>query len=183
MSVAALRHEFEGLVTPVPAVDWVALFEAAETLKDFERAIDRFESETATWRRETEEHFRAGLARLKVAGADLSRVQLAEITIPMTDDFLEVLDDSIRKYAVPFDDRSDTKEVLAKIAKASTGAAKFCRKQLRRIERVRVKQYNFLVDLHYALLAYASEFEDEDEGKEAFADPGELGAFLRKQVA
>jgi hypothetical protein len=163
-------------------VDWEKLL-LGDDLKDIEKGIDRFEDQMTRWRINTAMKMRDGFEALGKAAACVDRATARET---FSKDFaaaLAALDEAIESFSHPMHEREDFKAKMTQISDLAPGAAKFIRKQLRRVEQIRVTCYNALVDWHYGLLAFISEFEPEEDRGPEFSDPGELEAFLRGSLS
>lgn len=179
MGLAVFKEDFDNIMPVAPVVDITSALKAVETLKEFERVIDKFARETKTWRAQTKENFITGLGRLEVKLAELSTDERSEIVSPMIDDILQTLNSAIEAYATPFHEKP---EMADKMLRLSGGTGRYFRKQMNRVEDIRVLQYNTYIDLYYGLLAFRSENEIEDKSP-SFDNAEDLGNYLRNLVA
>ena len=64
----------------------------------------------------------------------------------------------------------------------STEAGRFLRKQIRQMLDAMLEEHNRSVEHYYFLLALHADYDPEARGGPSFADPAELGAYLRQQL-
>jgi hypothetical protein len=181
MSLAAISNEIAQIFAPPPSTDWASLI--SDDLKNFERMVDRFETEMTTWRANTTAKAREGLDKLRGLAAELPKSVALEIFTKNLADAQAQLDEALKSYSVPLHENPDIARLLSTVTGLAPSSSKFLRKQFRRVERVRVANYNALVDWHYALLAFLSEFEPDGERGPAFSDADDFEKFVRRSLA
>jgi hypothetical protein len=183
MGLALRKEDFDQLVPPPPAMDWSAAFAAVQNLNDFRRLVDSFEAGTRTWLVGLNGHLQSGIAEIEARIAGVPEADVRKALLPLLDTAIGAIMESIEAHAVPFHEEGEAKDAFARLRRMPGPAAKFLRKQINRIEDIRIKRHNALVDIYYGLLAFRSEFEEDRGNRETFSDPKSLGDFLRKQVA
>ncbi len=182
MALAALREEFQDVFQPPPVPDWATALKFVETLKDLERTTGEFDSALREWRAKTSANLTTGLAFIESKTAGLPADKVREFLLPMVDEALIAIDHLTVAYSQPFHENPKSAEAVRKLGSFSGPAGRYIRKQLRRLEDLRVTQHNFAVDMYYTLLAFRTEVEGR-EGTEVFTDGSAFGEFLRKQIA
>lgn len=183
MGLALRKEDYDDLFAAPPAVDWTAAFAAVEDLNDLRRIADRIEADTRTWLAGMSERLQAGLSDIENKIAGLPRDEVRRFMLPLLDEAIAAASSTIEAHAESFHERGDAKEIFEKLKKVSGPTGKFLRKQINRIEDIRVRRHNGALDLYYTLLAFRSELEEDGSGGPSFDDPSLLGDFLRKQVA
>jgi CRISPR/Cas system CSM-associated protein Csm2 small subunit len=178
MSLALRKEDFDFLPAE-PAVDWQKAFELVNDLKDFERTIDKADAQMARWRARMLENIKSGFAKMDAAFDKVPQDEVREIVLPMIAEAIIALEDTKRAYSVPFHEQHGS--ALAKLGAVSGGPGRFLRKQINRVEDIRVKQFNACTDMYYALLAFRSKYEDRS-GSDTFDSADDLEAFLKSQV-
>ncbi|MCG6115217.1 MAG: hypothetical protein MEQ84_08460 [Mesorhizobium sp.] len=183
MGLALIREDFDALYEAPPATDWTAALAAVDSMKDFQQIIDGFETETSRWLAQMRANLNDGPDRLFEKAAGLPKSEVRALLLPLFDEMIASAEDALSAHQRPFHEEPDAGPTFEKLKRVSGGAGRYLRKQINRIEDVRVKRYNGLVDIYYALLALRHEIESDGEMGKVFSDPSALGDFLRKQVA
>lgn len=179
----ALRKEDFDIVPPPPAIDWQRALEAVEDLKSFERTISLADDDMARWRNKIKTTLSNTFEKMELAFHDVDAHEVRDFLFPVIDEAIIALEASKRAYETPIHERPDAVNVMLKAGKIGGGPGRFLRKQINRMEDIRVKQMNAYVDLYYALLAFRSKYEDGVSDGEIFDDPDSLEAFLKSQIA
>ncbi|KKX25291.1 hypothetical protein [Rhizobium sp. LC145] len=178
MSLALRKEDFD-LLPAEPAVDWQKAFDVVSDLKDFERTIDRVDAQMARWRASMKQKLQDGFAKMEAAFESTSAAEVREFLSPTIEEALEALEDAKRAYSVPFHQQHEA--ALSKLGQIGGAPGRFLRKQINRMEDIRVKQFNAYTDVYYALIAFRSKYE-EDANEDSFESPDDLEAFLKAQV-
>lgn len=176
MTAPAIAEKFSNMFTLPASLDF-AMLVVGDDLNQLERSVDRFEIEIVRWRA-------ALLARLQPAFDEIKRNHPAVPEVAETvSEAIRALDAGIASFSEPMHSNPAIAERIDQLSSISTGAGKFARKLMRRVEEIRVSQHAFFVDMYYGLLAFQSELETSPEEVRSFDDPAQLGAFLRSQIA
>jgi hypothetical protein len=176
MSRAIVTQLSAGIFAPSPTMD-AALLIVGDDLKSLERRIDQYEVDAIAWRAN---------AISKLSKLDIAHVSGAQDRDAIGDQLtstITVVENGLKILAQPLHADSAVADKVQQLGKASTGAGKFVRKLLRRLERIRIAQHAAHIDLYYGLLALKSELDGNPAETEEFSDPAKLGASLRKQLA
>jgi hypothetical protein len=182
MSVAALKQESLHIFSPPPTTDWAAIW-VGDDVKAFEKNTDRFESEMLRWRTKTASDLRVAFEKMKVAARDVpSAVRIAAVH-EAVEPTLKAVEEVIEAYSIPMHSTPEFSDRIDLIGKLSASTGKSLRKLMRRIEKIRVAQHNFCVDMYYSLIAFQSEFDPEGNEGESFSEGAKASAFLRKLIA
>ena len=166
---------------PPPPSGWLR-FRLWNSAKDLERLIDRANADMRVWRGNVSARLTTGLTSIEEAVADLPPEEARAFLLPMIDELFAALADFMAAYATPLHDRPESAQLMQRLGQIPGPAGRYLRKQIRRIEVLRVEQYNAAVDMYYALLAFRTEIEGQEKAEE-FTDARALGDFLRKQIA
>jgi hypothetical protein len=172
--VAAVQ-DISSIFTPPRSMDLAALL-VGDDLNQFEKTIDQFDLEAASWRAQA----MAKLANFRPLGGPPSKAE--ESVRGDLAGALQAVEAGIETLSQPLHSDPAVAQKVAQLTELSAGAGKFVRKLMRRIEKIRVAQHAAHVDLYYGLLALQSEL-DKSEPLEPFEDPSKLTAFLRGQIA
>jgi len=175
---ATARHNVMDALSLPAGMDWATEFAVVDNLDDFRRKIDDFDRQIASWRAEAIANMQAGLGRIKEAVKGVPADQAWEVIAPSFAEALEAVGEALRTYSRPMHEIPEIAERVDFLSRLDAKSGRFIRKQLRRVEDVRVIQYNALTDMYYGLLAFRSEFDDQ-EGL-SFNDGNALGEDLRK---
>lgn len=181
MGLAAVRTEFAEIFTPPPSVD-LASAVVGDDLKSFEHMVDEFEAEQTAWRVSTALKYRATLENGHNVARSVGREEMWKFCQDSIVPLLSTFDEALEKISIPLHELPETIDKLRTIQSMSVSAARFLRKQLRRVERIRVLSYNAIVEWEYGLRAFISEFEPEEERGPTFSDPAELESFIRSSL-
>ena len=176
MTSPAVAGKFADIITPPPALD-VAMLLVGDDLKQFERQVDQFETAMLQWRATLLPKLPPALDEMKRMRPTASDVE-ANVLVA-----IKTVEDGIAVLSTPMHGNPAISDRIDQISRVSNSAGKFVRKLMRRIERIRVAQHAFYVDIYYGLLAVKSEMEKGPEQDRSFSDPAELGAFLRSRIA
>lgn len=179
----ALRKEDFDIVPAPPAVDWQRAFDAVDDLKGFERTISVAETQMATWRNNIKDKLSKALEKMEESFRPVDINEVREFLFPLLDEAIDSIEVCKKSYAIPFHERIDAARAIETISKVGGGPGRFLRKQINRMEDIRVKQMNAYTDLYYALLAFRSKYEEGYSERETFDDAESLEAFLKSQVA
>lgn len=184
MGLALLKEDIEDLMPPPPpAMDWSAALAAIEDLDGLRHFVDDFDTATRVWIAGLNTKFQRGMEDIAARIEGFPKEDVAKVLIPLLDEAIDAAHETIEAHAVPLHEAGKGKATFDKLRRVSGPAGKFLRKQINRIEDIRVKRHNVSVDLYYALLAFKSEIEQDGAGGQKFTEPKALGDFLRKQVA
>lgn len=175
MTAPAVAEKFADIFMPPPSLDF-AMLVVGDDLKQLEKSVDQFEIEMIRWRA-------ALLVKQKQAFDEIKRVLLTPEVEAVVTDAIKVVEDAIAVFSKPMHGDPAIAERIVQLSSLSINAGKFVRKLVRRIEKIRVAQHAFFVDMYYGLLAFRSELDTSIEGSASFDDPAKLGAFLRSQIA
>jgi hypothetical protein len=180
MALPAFKETFEAIQEAPPRVDWEAALAFVQDLDDFQKAVTAIERSMAEWRARMHERLSTGLAKLEKLAAPLPNELVNDELLPFMDPTLEALHEGIKTYSVPFHEQWPPL-VAARISELGGAPGKFLRKQIKRAEDVRVKQYNAYVDFYYTLLAFNDKYAlHEPASADAFDNGTDLAAFLRE---
>lgn len=182
MGLALKKEDFD-LVPEAPSLEFGRAMQQVETVNDFPKLVDEYQRGSLIWRTKLRTQFIEGLKKIeeKIAGADHAAVR--EHIFPELHRVFNALERAMKKFETPFHAREEVPERLKTIQAKNPKVARFLRKQIDRIEDIRVAQYNVCVELSFALLAFQAQYEDGQGEGETFTDPDDLVAFLKSQVA
>jgi hypothetical protein len=176
MVAVAVAKDFANIFASPPSLDF-AMLVVGDDLKQLEKRVDQFEIEMITWRATL-------LSRLQPALDEIERMLPAASDVGRAmSEAIKVVEDGIAAFGKPLHSDPAIAERIDQLSKISSSAGKFVRKLMRRVEKIRVVQHAFFVDMYYGLLAFRSELEKEPEAARSFDDPAKLGAFLRSHIA
>ncbi|CUX41820.1 hypothetical protein AGR7C_Lc100174 [Agrobacterium deltaense Zutra 3/1] len=182
MTLVLLKEDFD-FAPAQPSVDWGAAFSVVSSVNDFVKIVDQVELECRIWRAKMKSKIADGLEKISHAVEGFDHSEIREQLFPILDEALVALDATIGAYAQPFHERREARDALEKLGKATGPAARLIRKQLNRMEDIRVAQYNAGIDMHYTIVAFLSQYEEGRDDGEVFEDGDTLEAFLKSQVA
>ncbi|WP_295845415.1 hypothetical protein [Tardiphaga sp.] len=176
MTGPAVAETFANIFTTPPSLDF-AMLVVGDDLKQLEKRVDQFEIEMIRWRATL-------LPKLEPAFEEIKRTlpvgREAEETVS---DAIKVVEDGIAAFSEPLHSDPAVAERIHQLGSISANAGKFVRKLMRGIEKSRVAQHAFFIDMYYGLLAFKSELNKSPEERQNFDDAKKLGAFLRSQIA
>ena len=181
MAIPALKTD--DLTILPPSFDLAQAMSAVRTLKDFERTISTGEIELRKWRLDTQKKLREGSAKLEQILSGQPKELVAPIVTDAIDKVLVPLDELLGTYSEEFFNRPEVAAQLKIIASSSGPAGRFLRKQVQRVEEMRIANYNAIVDMRLALVALKSEFDPDGERVATFEDAPSLGSYLRSLTA
>ena len=178
---ALAKIEFDKIFAGPPKVD-ISLLVVADDLKRIERLADSFERQLLTWRTKTSASLRGALQTMMLDARKIAKAEAYVSAKPQIELAIGSVEDAMRAFGTPMHADPEFAEKLETLRNLSPAAARAVRKQLRRVEKMRVTSYNFCVDSYYALLAFLSELDPDDNQKESFVDPEKLEDSLRKAL-
>lgn len=183
MGLPALKDTFESVAIMPHSFKLGDVLGALDDVKAFERSVTKAAAALRVWKAQSMGSMRTALDRLKKEMVSMPLEDAASFLLPHIDLALDALDRQIADNSTPVRDRPEVANAVASFGSDAGPAGRFLRKQINRIEDLRVEQLNVLVDMTYGLMAFRSELRPDDGPAGAFDDADDLGAFLRSHVA
>lgn len=182
VQAVSLAGAFQEISILPPSFDLLKAMRVVQDMKDLEHAIDDGSRSLRLWRTDTQAKLRLAMEIVDtlVAESGMPKATMGTMIKPQLDKLWEPLEELLESYAQPITERADFPESVGKV----TGApGRFLRKQVQRLEDLRIEQYNAIVDWHYGLLAFASEYDPDNERTASFTEPDALLDHLRKNFS
>lgn len=178
MALVTLTQAFDEVAILPPSFDLVAAMAVVKSAKDFVRAIDRFEAEASTWQARTAMDQAELRRKIDEAAVDVPlETAWAELK-PHIDRAIQATDAGLRAYGTPLDRDQRFALPLARLRRLSPDAARFFRRQIKRADAIRQKQWEAYSRFRDAMLAIQWDFDPEAHGGPGFDDAEDLIAFL-----
>lgn len=179
MTALAAQIDFALMLIPPPKAD-LAFAVVSGDLKSLEKRVGSFEQEALEWRIGLVAGLRKVLSQADAGIKDIQEEEKLDVVRRLFFPLNDLFEGMIRDFSTPMHVEPEFATKIEEISKLSSSAGKFVRKLMRRVEKIRVAQYNACIDVYYALLAFQSEFDRESTGP-SFTDGNSAEEFLRKQ--
>lgn len=152
-----------------------------KTIRDFEKLITEQAVKLRVWRSKATANFRDGSTAILGAARHLPAETIRSSIMPQLNEAMTTLDELVETYSVPFHEGNRLRmDKVRALASADAVAFRYVRKQLDRLEDVRIENHNALIDMRYGLLGLVSEIENilDPTPAPTFKDGEALSNFL-----
>jgi hypothetical protein len=178
MSLQTLKRAFDHATILPPEFDLVAAMAAVKSFQDFERAVERLETEAAAWRSQTivDQINLRKVIDTSAAGFPLE-VVWPELE-PLVERVIDAAERGIEAHSTPIDKDPRFALPLARVRRLTPNVARYFKRMLKRADAVRQSQLSAYEHYRDAMLTIVWDYDPEARGGPSFDNAKDLIDYL-----
>ena len=184
MALPALKSAVEELTILPPTFRLSEAFRLVENMQDLEHVVAEGDANISRWRAETRASARRNFEKVRVASAGLPKAVAAQVLLPMVDQLAGTAGRLSEEFETPFDQTEKFQPLMLKLGRLGGPAARYMRRQIKRIDDIREKLRSTYEDIYFEALAFRAEFDpDAEPTGEVLSSSEDVSGYFEKLLA